>query len=372
MNVDLIAGARPNVMKIAPVHRALRARGVAPRLVHTGQHYDERMSEVFFRQLGLPAPDLDLGVGSGSHARQTAAIMVAYDEVLEAGRPDVVVVVGDVNSTAACTLVASKLGIPVAHVEAGLRSGDRGMPEEINRVVTDALADLLFVTEPAGVDNLRHEGVAEHRIHLVGNVMIDTLVHLRERAAATGTVEGLGLAGAPYALVTFHRPANVDEAAPAREVAATLAAVAGELPLVFPVHPRTRQRFDAYGLWAALERNPAVHLLEPQGYLEFLHLMEHAAVVVTDSGGIQEETTFLGTPCLTVRDSTERPVTVTHGTNELMPLDAARVGARVREILADGREPGRVPPLWDGAAAERVADILLAHVGSLDASPVTG
>lgn len=359
MDLHLVAGARPNFMKIAPLYRALRERGVPARVVHTGQHYDERMSEVFFRQLDLPEPDLDLGIGSDSHARQTAAIMVAYEEVLTRERPDLVVVVGDVNSTVACALVATTLHVPVAHVEAGLRSGDRRMPEEVNRIVTDALSDLLFVTEASGVENLRREGIPEHKVHLVGNVMIDTLVRLRDRAREAGVEVRRGLESGRYALATFHRPSNVDDAGSAMALGALLQAVAARLPLVFPVHPRTRGRFVDFGVWSDLQDTPGLHLLEPQGYLEFLGLMDAAAIVLTDSGGVQEETTFLGTPCLTLRESTERPVTVTHGTNQLVPADQEVVLRRMASVLADGIPAHRVPPLWDGRAAERIAEVLV-------------
>jgi len=382
--LHLVAGARPNFMKIAPLHAALSERGASPRIIHTGQHYDERMSDVFFRQLGLPEPHVNLGVGSDTHARQTAAIMIAYEEVLERERPDGVVVVGDVNSTVACALVATKLHLPVAHVEAGLRSGDRRMPEEINRILTDRLADLLFVTETSGVENLRREGVEEERIHLVGNVMIDTLVRLRPKARKTGTVERLRLDRGGYALATFHRPSNVDDPARLATLAEILGAVGERLPLVFPAHPRTRERFMDAGLLADLEARRGVRFLEPLGYLEFLDLMEHARLVLTDSGGIQEETTFLGVPCLTARESTERPATLTHGTNRLVPLDRSAVldlvdrlvedapvrgdgAAEVRVDHGAGSDDRRgVPPLWDGRAAQRIADILLSRRGRDD------
>lgn len=359
MNIDLIAGARPNFMKIAPLHRVLHGRGGAVRIVHTGQHYDGRMSAVFFEQLEIPAPDVNLGVGSAPHGAQTAAIMRGYEDLVLDEAPDVAVVVGDVNSTVACSLVATKLQIPVAHVEAGLRCGDRSMPEEINRIVTDAIADVLLATEESGVVNLRREGAAEEQIHLVGNVMIDTLIRVRDRARATRTARRLGLGSGGFALATFHRPENVDSPASARNVALVLRALARQVPVVFPVHPRTRARLEEFGLWTPLQGTADLQLLEPLGYLEFLGLMEDAAVVVTDSGGIQEETTFLGTPCLTARENTERPITITHGTNALVPLDPDTVADRVRDILEGNRPEGRMLPLWDGRAAERIADVLL-------------
>lgn len=360
----IVVGARPNFMKAAPLVRALRAHGgFRVVLVHTGQHYDARMSDVFFEQLGLPAPDVHLGVGSGGHAEQTARIMTTFDPVLDTYAPDVVVVVGDVNSTLACALVAAKRHVPVAHVEAGLRSFDRSMPEEINRIVTDHLSDLLFVTEPSGVENLRREGVAASAVHHVGNVMIDTLRAGLPAARATGIVARHGLAPGAYALVTMHRPANVDEAEPLGEVVRLVMQVAEMLPVVWPLHPRTRARLEALGHLPALERHAAIHLLAPLPYLEFVGLMEQAAVVVTDSGGLQEETTALGVPCLTVRESTERPVTITEGTNELMPLRAAEVAARVAALRRGEGKAGRVPALWDGHAAERIVAVLARFLG---------
>ena len=346
-------------MKVAPLHRAFVESGAFESLVvHTGQHYDERMSDVFFRQLELPRPDVYLGVGSGSHAEQTAKVMVAFEEVVLRERPDLVLVVGDVNSTLACALVAAKLHVPVAHVEAGLRSGDRRMPEEINRLATDAIADYLFVTEQSGLDHLETEGVPEEKVFFVGNVMIDALVRFREKAAASPILSELGVEPSSYVLMTMHRPSNVDNEGGLRELLGTLEGLADLAPVVFPMHPRTRARFEAFGLGERLRGVRSLTLLEPLGYLEFLRLMEHAAVVVTDSGGIQEETTFLQVPCLTLRESTERPVTVELGTNELLPMRAERIVGRVRAILQDGRPSGTVPPLWDGKAAERIAAVL--------------
>lgn len=354
-----VAGARPNFMKVGPVHRALEARGGFESLVlHTGQHYDDEMSDVFFRQLGLPEPDVHLGVGSASHAVQTARIMEAFEPVLERLEPELVVVVGDVNSTVACGLVAAKLHVPVAHVEAGLRSFDRRMPEEINRILTDRLSDFLFVTEESGVENLRAEGMAEERIHFVGNVMIDSLVAFREKAAERPVLEEMGLEAGGYVLTTMHRPSNVDTPERLALVARTLEAVAEHGPVVFPMHPRTRGRLEEFGMWDRVGGMANLRVTEPLGYLDFLRLMEGAGVVVTDSGGIQEETTFLGVPCLTLRENTERPATVEMGTNRLMELEPEAVARAVSDALRDGRPEGRVPPLWDGRAAERIVDVL--------------
>ena len=356
-------------MKVAPLHRALVEDGAfESMIVHTGQHYDERMSDVFFRQLELPEPDVYLGVGGGSHAEQTARVMVAFEEVVLGERPDLVVVVGDVNSTLACSLVAAKLHVPVAHVEAGLRSGDRRMPEEINRIVTDHLSDYLFVTEQSGLDNLKAEGVPEEKAFFVGNVMIDALVRFREKAAARPVLEDLGLEPRRYVLMTMHRPSNVDVEGGLRALLKVAERVADVQRLVFPIHPRTRRRFREFGLEGRLEAIPDLVLLEPLGYLEFLNLMEHATAVVTDSGGIQEETTYLRVPCLTLRESTERPVTVELGTNRLMPMEAAPISKRVREIAQGDRPQGRIPPLWDGDAAKRIAEVLRRTSGA----PVPG
>jgi UDP-N-acetylglucosamine 2-epimerase (non-hydrolysing) len=359
MHILSVVGARPNFMKVGPLHRAFSGReGVRSRIVHTGQHYDERMSDVFFRQLGLPEPDVYLGVGSGTHAEQTGRVMMAFETVVRDEQPDLVVVVGDVNSTLAAALVAAKLHVPVAHVEAGLRSGDRRMPEEINRLATDAIADHLFVTEQSGLDHLKREGAPDERVHFVGNVMIDSLVHFREQTS-TAVLDQLGLEGEAYALVTMHRPRNVDDPERLAELVRILEATAERYPVVFPIHPRTQNNLATAGLDERVRALDGVHLLEPVGYLEFLGLMEHAAVVVTDSGGIQEETTFLGVPCLTLRPSTERPVTVDLGTNVLLPLDAERVAERLDDVKAGRFKTGSVPPLWDGRAAERIAEILV-------------
>jgi len=355
IRVLAVAGARPNFMKIAPLLREMHARpGFEPILVHTGQHYDAAMSDSFFRDLGIPEPDVNLGVGSGSHGAQTAEVLARIEEVMQERRPEAVVVVGDVNSTVAATLAATKLHIPVAHVEAGLRSGDRRMPEEINRLMTDAVSDWLFTTEASGDENLLREGVAPERIHLVGNVMIDTLLANLERARELGVGDSLGLQAQGYAVVTLHRPSNVDDATRLAELIEILETLHSDLPVVFPVHPRTAKAIEALGLG----REPAFRRLEPQGYLEFLALMASAKLVLTDSGGLQEETTALGVPCLTLRESTERPVTVTHGTNTLIGLDSARLREEIAAVLAGNSKAGRVPEKWDGQAAGRIVDIL--------------
>ena len=347
-----VIGARPNFMKAAPVIAALRARGVAQLVIHTGQHYDAKMSDVFFRDLGLPEPDINLGVGSGTQAGQTAAIMVALERSFLERRPALAVVYGDVNSTVAAALVAAKIGLPMAHVEAGLRSFDDTMPEEINRRVTDLLSDLLFVTSPEGVDNLVVTGVPADRIHFVGNPMIDTLLANLDRFDAERMRLSMDLPER-YAVATMHRPANVDEPAQAARIAAMLQGIAALVPLVVPLHPRGRPTLEAAGLVGS-ER---LRIVEPLGYVDFLSLVRGAALVVTDSGGIQEETTVLGVPCLTVRPNTERPITITHGTNRLLEPEA--VVPVVRSVLADGLEvPADGPPLWDGHAGDRIAAIV--------------
>ena len=360
MKVLNVVGARPNFMKVAPLHRAMLASGsIESRIIHTGQHYDERMSDIFFRQLEMPEPDVYLGVGSGSHAQQSARVMTAFEEVLLDEQPDLVVVVGDVNSTLACALVAVKVHIPVAHVEAGLRSGDRSMPEEINRIVTDSIADLLFVTEQSGIDNLQKEGVPAEKTHFVGNVMIDSLVHFREKAARSGVLSKLGLEGTPYTLMTMHRPATVDRPEGLRAMLETIERLASEMQVVFPIHPRTRARLEDFGLEDRLQGIADLTLTPPVGYLEFLRLMEAATVVVTDSGGIQEETTFLGVPCITLRATTERPVTIELGTNRLMDLDPEAIHEEARRLVDSGCPDAKIPPLWDGRAAERIVEVVV-------------
>ena len=347
-----VVGARPNFMKAGPVVRALDAIGVPQVVVHTGQHYDRAMSEVFFEQLGLPEPGLNLGVGSGSHAVQTAALMTALEGAMTELRPPIVVVYGDINSTLAMAIVASKIGLPMAHVEAGLRSFDMTMPEEVNRRVTDMLSTLLFTTSPEAIDNLVREGVDPARVHFVGNPMIDTLLANLDRFDVTRARSEHGLVG-PYAVATLHRPANVDSIEAATALVAMLRDVTESLPVVLPLHPRGRATLAAAGL----VEGPRLRIIAPLGYLEFISLVRGSAVVVTDSGGIQEETTVLGVPCLTVRPNTERPITITHGTNRLVrPLE---VGAAVRELVASPPvPPAEPPPLWDGHAGERIAAIL--------------
>lgn len=364
MRILNVVGARPNLMKIAPLVREMqRDPAIRQVLLHTGQHYDDNMSQVFFDELGIPRPDIYLGVGSGSHAEQTARVMVAFEKILQDDRPDVAVVVGDVNSTLACAVTAAKLGVPLAHVEAGLRSFDRRMPEEINRIVTDALADLLFTTSRDADENLLREGVAPAKIHFVGNVMIDTLLEHRERARRLGTPARFGLSLGGYALLTLHRPSNVDDPAVLAGILDALVQVQRELPVFFPVHPRTAQRLRDARCAERLARAPRLVLAEPLGYFEFLDLMMHARLVLTDSGGIQEETTILGVPCLTLRENTERPVTIMEGTNVLVGSDPARITAEVGRILSGEARAGRTPELWDGRAAGRIVAVLRERFG---------
>ena len=403
----LVAAARPNFMKIAPLMRAIAVYNSAnpgsirPFLVHTGQHYDANMSDDFFRDLAIPAPDIHLGIGSGSHAEQTGRVMIAFEEVLLRERPDLVIVVGDVNSTMACTLAAVKLHIPVAHVEAGLRSFDRRMPEEINRLVTDALADYLFTPSPDGDANLIREGVPKEKIFLVGDIMVDSLLFSLEIAKKRQILARLGLAR-PYALVTLHRPSNVDDRVSFERIVGALRRVAARLPVLFPMHPRTHKQVQAFGMEDAFIFHPApelcprdyyalmthagddslpsplaeeveekgkgeegrelkrrIHAFEPLGYLDFLNLMAHAAVVLTDSGGIQEETTVLNIPCITLRDTTERPITLTEGTNVLVHDDPERIVAEVERALAGKSRRGSCPAIWNGHTAERIVRVLM-------------
>jgi UDP-N-acetylglucosamine 2-epimerase (non-hydrolysing) len=347
-------------MKVAPLHKAFQkhAGSIRHLIVHTGQHYDEAMSKIFFEDLELPHPDFYLGVGSGSHAQQTARIMVEFEKVIDEVHPDLVIVVGDVNSTLACSLVSIKMDVPVAHVEAGLRSGDRTMPEEINRLLTDSIADHLFVTEHSGVANLRKEGVDEKKIHLVGNVMIDSLIHYREKAKQSTIMESLGVKPNKFTLVTLHRPSNVDTEEGLRKILMIFERIAPHSEIVFPVHPRTKKMLAQRGLGARAEAIPNLRLLDPIGYLDFLRLLDNAQLVLTDSGGIQEETTYLRVPCLTLRDNTERPVTCDIGTNELCGLDVEKVVSRSEAVFAGNRTKGRVPDLWDGNAAIRIVGVL--------------
>ncbi|HEC33774.1 MAG TPA: UDP-N-acetylglucosamine 2-epimerase (non-hydrolyzing) [Chloroflexi bacterium] len=359
MQVLNVVGARPNLMKIAPLVEEMRCYpDIRQTLLHTGQHYDDKMSRVFFDQLGIPRPDVYLGVGSGSHAEQTARVMIAFEKVLLEERPDVVVVVGDVNSTLACAITAAKLWVPVAHVEAGLRSFDRRMPEEINRIVTDALSDFLFTTSRGANENLEREGIAPEKIFFVGNVMIDTLHKHRARAEQLGAPARFGLRPGGYALLTLHRPSNVDVPEVFSGILDALATIQRDLPILFPAHPRTVKRIAEFGFAERLTAVPDLRIVEPLGYLEFLALMMNARLVLTDSGGIQEETTILGIPCLTLRENTERPITITGGTNVLVGTDPARIVAETRRILAGEGKTGCVPELWDGHAAERIVKIL--------------
>jgi UDP-N-acetylglucosamine 2-epimerase (non-hydrolysing) len=352
--VHLIAAARPNFMKVAPLyHELAQANWCEARVVHTGQHYDASMSDAFFRDLRLPPPAHHLGVGSGTHAEQTGRTMIAYEPLCQREQPAAIVVVGDVNATAACALVGAKLCIPVVHLEAGLRSRDRRMPEEINRMVTDAIADLLWTPSPDADANLRAEGVAPERIERVGNIMIDSFEMLRERIASANSAQRLGLKERGYAVVTLHRPSNVDEAAKLTELVCMLEEVAARLQIVFAVHPRTRKCLQEFALLERIQQNPRILATEPLGYIEFMNLVMGCAIAITDSGGVQEETTYLGIPCATLRENTERPITLTEGTNRL--LQPAGVPRAVDEVLAGRWPKGRRPQNWDGHTAQRAA-----------------
>ena len=358
-----VVGARPNFMKVAPLMGEYRKHpAIEPLLVHTGQHYDHRMSNLFFRDLGLPSPDINLEVGSSTHAVQTAEIMKAFEPVVLERRPDAVLVVGDVNSTIACGLVAVKLGVKLIHIEAGLRSRDRTMPEEINRILTDAISDLLFCTEQAGVDNLLKEGVAKDKVHLVGHVMIDTLLSHLELAQTSTIMDDLRqsgcLRGDGFAVLTLHRPSNVDDPSVLSGILDALEVIQKDLPILFPVHPRTRKNLVTLGLQKRVEGLANLHLLDPIGYLDFLKLQASARLVLTDSGGIQEETTVLKVPCLTLRENTERPVTVEIGSNQLVGTDPKRIVAAYMDVMNGRLREPRIPPLWDGRAAERIVQII--------------
>lgn len=360
--VLLVVGARPNFMKVAPLLRAFEAKGnFETLLVHTGQHYDENMSKLFFDELVIPRPDINLEVGSGSHAIQTAEIMKRFEPVVLDFKPDYVLVVGDVNSTIACGLVAVKLGVKLIHVEAGLRSFDRTMPEEINRVLTDCISELLFVTEQSAIDNLKREGIDPGKVHFVGNVMIDTLLANREKAKKSDVLNRLGLEVRKYGVITLHRPSNVDDREKLCEIISAFDQIQKELKLIFPAHPRTRDNIKSCGFNKRVEAMDNFVLLEPLGYLDFLCLMSNAALVMTDSGGIQEETTILGVPCITLRENTERPVTITEGTNRTVHVTTFDILKAYHEIRADRGVGSKVPKFWDGNAANRIVEII-SHV----------
>jgi UDP-N-acetylglucosamine 2-epimerase (non-hydrolysing) len=360
MKIINVVGARPNFIKIAPLMEAYKAQpAIQSLLVHTGQHYDQTMSDLFFRDLGISEPDVNLGVGSDTHAAQTARIMMAFEPVILQEKPDAVVVVGDVNSTIACGLVAVKMGVKLVHVEAGLRSRDRSMPEEINRLLTDAISDLLFCTEQSGVENLRREGIAREKVFLVGNVMIDTLLRNLAKAEKSSSLDRYGLEPGRYAVLTLHRPSNVDVPAVLGRILDALAEIQRELPILFPIHPRTRKELEKSPLGRRMAEMPNIRMTDPVGYLEFLKMTSSAKIVLTDSGGIQEETTILKVPCLTLRENTERPITVEVGSNQVVGTDTQRILAAYRTVMSGkGRQP-QVPPLWDGHAAQRIVQILV-------------
>ncbi|UCE06469.1 MAG: UDP-N-acetylglucosamine 2-epimerase (non-hydrolyzing) [bacterium] len=354
-----VIGARPNFMKIAPIHRIMKtSEKIDPILVHTGQHYDDIMSKIFFVDLGLPEPDVYLGVGSGTHAQQTGAIMVELEKIVLDLKPNLVLVVGDVNSTMAAALVASKLHIPIAHVEAGLRSFDRSMPEEINRKVTDALADFLFITEVSGRKNLLREGIPAEKIYFVGNVMIDSLMSHLKQAQKSNIVARLNLDHQSYALLTLHRPSNVDDRVTFNNILNSLEQIQKQIPIIYPIHPRSRKMLDQFQFASRIKKMTNFKLTDPLGYFDFLRLMENAKFVLSDSGGIQEETTVLGIPCLTLRKNTERPITVELGTNVVVGTDTEKIVAESFKILSGQSKKGGIPPLWDGNAARRIVDIL--------------
>jgi len=364
MKILNVVGARPNFMKIAPLMEEYKHHSnIEPVLVHTGQHYDEKMSDLFFRQLGIPEPAVNLEVGSGSHAVQTAEIMKAFEPVVLEHTPDAVLVVGDVNSTIACGLVAVKLGAKLVHVEAGLRSGDRSMPEEVNRILTDSISDILFCTEQSGVDNLVKEGIAREKIHMVGHVMIDTLLRNLERARESGIIGRLQeqgcLDGGAYAMLTMHRPSNVDDPKTFSRILDALEVIQQDMPILFPIHPRTRRNLASLGLQERMDSLPNIHLMDPIGYLDFLKLNSCAAVVLTDSGGIQEETTVLKVPCITLRENTERPITAEIGSNQVVGTDPEKILAAYRNATGGKWREPQIPPLWDGKAAKRIVATLL-------------
>lgn len=363
-----IVGARPNFMKAAPVHRAFEARGIAHEIIHTGQHYDDAMSKVFFDDLGMPKPSVYLGVGSGSHAVQTANVMVGLEKVFLEKAPPMVNVVGDVNSTLAAAIVAAKLHIPVSHIEAGLRSRDWDMPEEVNRIVTDSVADLLLTPSPDADENLRAEGKKAESIVCVGNVMIDTLFMNLPKAKAVDVPARMGLEHGNYAMLTMHRPSNVDDRETFGRLLSALLDIQEKIPLVFPVHPRTRARMKDFDIGQRFERAKNIHLVEPLGYVEFMSLTSRAKLVLTDSGGLQEETTALGIPCITLRENTERPITVDEGTNVIVGTDDRRIREEADKVLAGNGKSGKTPALWDGKASERIVDAVVAFLARRDAA----
>ena len=358
-----IVGARPNFMKIAPIIEEMnKHNNFKSVLVHTGQHYDQKMSKVFFENLGIPKPDFDLGIGSGTHAEQTAGVMVAFEKLCEKEHPDLVLVVGDVNSTLACSVVAAKLCIPVAHVEAGLRSGDRTMPEEVNRIVTDALSDILFTTSKDADENLAKEGVAKEKIYFVGNVMIDTLLKHKEKAQHSSILKTLNLIknghAQPFGLITLHRPSNVDSPETLKGLLEALAEIQKRIPIIFPMHPRTRKQITLFGMEEMIKSMTNLQVIDPLGYLDFLAVVSNAKLVLTDSGGLQEETTVLGVPCFTLRENTERPITIWEGTSTLVGTDKEKIVQEVFAALETGGKQGKMPVYWDGKAAERIVAVL--------------
>ena len=363
LKIISVVGARPNFMKIAPLHRAFKASGkINSLIVHTGQHYDEKMSDIFFKQLELPKPDFYLGIGGGSHTYQKANVMLAFEKIINEEKPDLVLVVGDVNATAACSITAVKMGVRCVHVEAGLRSGDRTMPEEINRIITDSISDGLFVTEQSGIDNLKNEGVPDEKVFFTGNVMIDNLIYLQPKSRESNILTKLGVSKDEYVLMTMHRPHNVDNKKSLQDIIQIIKDVTLKKKVVFPMHPRTKNNLEKFELTDELKSIKGLTIEGPLGYLEFLSLMENATVIITDSGGIQEETTYLQVPCITFRDTTERPVTVDIGTNFLMKdLDPITVNKQFLDILDGKAKQGKIPPLWDGKASERIASILIAQ-----------
>lgn len=363
IKIICVCGARPNFMKIAPLMKAFKDNGnIDALLVHTGQHYDEKMSRLFFEELAIPKPDINLDVGSGSHAIQTAEVMKRFEPVVLDFKPNYVLVVGDVNSTIACGLVAVKLGVKLIHVEAGLRSFDRTMPEEINRILTDTISDLLFVTEQSGIDNLKNEGINADKMHLVGNVMVDTLLANRDKAQQSDILQKLGIQKRGFAVITLHRPANVDDLNTLGKILAAFEEIQKEIKLVFPIHPRTRKNIAGSPWEKRVQAMKNLLLSDPIGYLDFLCLTANAAFVMTDSGGIQEETTILRVPCLTLRENTERPVTITEGTNVLVtPLTTENIIAHYRKAVTAGKPESRIPQYWDGNAARRIVEIIVKH-----------